>query len=122
MSKKEKLKLRKELLIANYDCLSSAVNLVEVTRMVFWDRSFDSSTYVQALKRSNRIGSTEPLIVNPLIFFSSIEEYQNKEIVKRIDFNNALWEGGKGATDVLDNRDILSLDDCREILAGTMTK
>jgi SNF2 family DNA or RNA helicase len=113
---------KSNLLIANYDCLSSAVNLVEVTRMIFWDRSFDSSTYVQALKRANRIGSTEPLIVNLLIFFNSIEEYQNKEIVKRTDFNNALWDGGKGAEEVLDTRDILTLDDCREILAGTMSK
>jgi SNF2 family DNA or RNA helicase len=113
---------KSNLLIANYDCLSSAVNLVEVTRMIFWDRSFDSSVYVQALKRANRIGSTEPLIVNLLIFFNSIEEYQDREIIKRTNFNNALWEGGKGSRDVLDARDILTLDDCREILAGTMTK
>jgi SNF2 family DNA or RNA helicase len=110
------------LLIANYDCLSSAVNLVEVTRMIFWDRSWEASIFNQALKRANRIGSTEPLIVNLLIFFSSIEEYQNREIEKRTDFNNSLWEGGKGAKDVLDTRDILTLDDCREILAGTMSK
>jgi SNF2 family DNA or RNA helicase len=113
---------KSNLLIANYDCLSSAVNLVEVTRMIFWDRSWEADIFNQALKRANRIGSTEPLIVNLLIFFSSIEEYQNKEIIRRTDFNNALWEGGKGAKDVLDNRDILTLDDCREILAGTMTK
>jgi SNF2 family DNA or RNA helicase len=113
---------RSNLLIANYDCLSSAVNLVEVTRMLFWDRSWEADIFNQALKRANRIGSTEPLIVNLLIFFSSIEEYQNREIVKRTNFNNALWEDGKGARDVLDSRDILTLDDCREILAGTMTK
>jgi SNF2 family DNA or RNA helicase len=110
------------LLIANYDCLSSAVNLVEVTRMIFWDRSWRSEIYSQALKRANRIGSTEPLIVNNLIFYSSIEEYQDKEIAKRIEFNSDLWQGGKGAGDVLDGRDILTLEDCREILAGTMTK
>jgi SNF2 family DNA or RNA helicase len=110
------------LLIANYDCLSSAVNLVEVTRMIFWDRSWESDVFNQALKRANRIGSTEPLIVNLLIFFSSIEEYQNTEIIKRTNFNNALWEGGKGTGYVPDRRDILTLDDCREILAGTMTK
>jgi SNF2 family DNA or RNA helicase len=110
------------LLIANYDCLSSAVNLVEVTRMVFWDRSFEADVFNQALKRANRIGSTEPLVVNTLIFFNSIEEYQNKEIEKRTNFNNSLWEGCHGAGDVIDGRDILTLDDCREILAGTMTK
>jgi SNF2 family DNA or RNA helicase len=110
------------LLIANYDCLSSAVNLVEVTRMIFYDRSWEADIFNQALKRANRIGSREPLIVNPLIFFNSIEEYQDREIIKRTNFNNALWDGGKGGKDVLDNRDILTLDDCREILAGTMTK
>jgi SNF2 family DNA or RNA helicase len=113
---------KSNLLIANYDCLSSAVNLVEVTRMIFWDRSWEADIFNQALKRANRIGSTEPLIVNLLIFFSSIEEYQDREIAKRTNFNNALWEGSKGAKDVLDNRDVLTLDDCREILAGVMTK
>jgi SNF2 family DNA or RNA helicase len=106
------------LLIANYDCLSTAVNLVEVTRMIFWDRSWDASTYIQALKRANRIGSTEPLIVNNLIVFSSIEEFQNEEIEKRLAFNDNLWDGGKGAEDVLDNRDVLNLSDVKKILAG----
>jgi SNF2 family DNA or RNA helicase len=107
------------LLIANYDCLSTAVNLVEVTRMIFFDRSWDASTYVQALKRANRIGSREPLVVNSLIFFNSIEEFQNTEIEKRLKFNDDLWEGGKNAEDVLDNRDILSLSEVKNILAGS---
>jgi SNF2 family DNA or RNA helicase len=113
---------RSSLLIANYDCLSSAVNLVEVTRMIFWDRSWESDVFNQALKRANRIGSTEPLIVNTLIFFSSIEEYQNREIEKKTAFNNGLREGGKEARKVMDDRDVLTLDDCREILAGTMNR
>jgi SNF2 family DNA or RNA helicase len=106
------------LLIANYDCLSTAVNLIEVTRMIFWDRSFDASTYIQALKRANRIGSTEPLVVNDLIFFNSIEEFQNTEIEARLTFNDDLWESGKNARNVLDNRDILSLSEVKNILAG----
>jgi hypothetical protein len=106
------------LLIANYSCLSTAVNLVEVTRMIFGDRSWNAATYIQALKRANRIGSTESLIVNNLIFFNSIEEYQDGEINKRLEFNDDLWEGGKNAKDVLDNRDILNLADVKNILAG----
>jgi SNF2 family DNA or RNA helicase len=107
------------LLIANYDCLSTAVNLVEVTRMIFFDRSWDSSTYIQALKRANRIGSTEPLIVNNLIIFNSIEEFQDVEIIKRLEFNDDLWDGNKNAGSVLDNRDILSLSEVKNILAGS---
>jgi hypothetical protein len=110
------------LLIANYDCLSTAVNLVEVTRMIFFDRSWDSSTYIQALKRANRIGSTEPLVVNNLIIFSSIEEFQNEEIEKRLAFNDDLWEGGKKVEDALDKRDILNLADVKRILAGISEK
>ncbi|MDR1147612.1 MAG: DEAD/DEAH box helicase [Spirochaetaceae bacterium] len=106
------------LLIANYACLSTAVNLVEVTRMIFWDRSWNAATYKQAIKRANRIGSTEPLIVHDLIFFESIEEFQNEEIEKRLAFNDDLWDGGKGADEVLDNRDVLSLSDVQRILAG----
>jgi SNF2 family DNA or RNA helicase len=113
------LKDRKSrLLIANYACLSTAVNLVEVTRMIFWDRSFDASTYIQALKRANRIGSTEPLIVNNLIFFGSLEIYQDREIKSRLEFNDTLWDGSRGAEDVLDRRDILNLNDMKSILAG----
>jgi SNF2 family DNA or RNA helicase len=110
------------LLIANYDCLSTAVNLIEVTRMIFWDRSWDASTYSQALKRANRIGSTEPLIVNNLIIFGSIEEFQDEEIKKRLAFNDDLWDGGKKARDVLDNRDILNLADVKRILVGNYEK
>jgi SNF2 family DNA or RNA helicase len=110
------------LLIANYDCLSTAVNLVEVTRMIFWDRSFDASTYIQAMKRSNRIGSTEPLIINNLISFSSIEEYQDEEIRKRLGFNDDLWEGGKNVQYAVDTRDILSFSSVKSILAGGSVK
>jgi SNF2 family DNA or RNA helicase len=108
------------LLIANYDCLSTAVNLVEVTRMIFFDRSWNSSTYIQAIKRANRIGSTEPLIVNNLIIFNSIEEYQNTEIEKRLEFNDDLWSDSKNADEVLDNRDILSLSELKNILVGAV--
>jgi len=62
---------------------------------------------------------TDSLIVNILILFNTIEEYQNEEIMKRLEFNNDLWEGGKGAEDVLDRRDVLSLTDVKRILAGT---
>lgn len=79
------------VLIANFSCLSTAVNLVEVTRQIFWDRSWRSDTYMQSVKRSNRIGSKERLIVNDLLFFSSGETRQRKEIDKRLDFNNTLW-------------------------------
>lgn len=106
------------LLIANYACLSTAVNLVEVTRQIFWDRSWRSDIYIQAIKRSNRIGSTEPLVVNDMIFCNSIEEYQYREIRKRLNFNDSLFEGGKGADDVLDKRDVLELSDVKEILTG----
>lgn len=109
---------KSSLLIANYTCLSTAVNLVEVTRHIFWDRSWRSDMYIQAIKRSNRIGSDEPLVVNDLLFCDSIEEYQYKEISKRLDFNNELWMGAKGAEDVLDKRDVLSLTDMKGILTG----
>jgi len=106
------------LLIANTACLNSAVNLIPVTRMIFFDRSWRAIIYRQCIKRSNRIGSTESLIVNNLIAFSSIEEFQNEEIEKRLAFNDDLWDGGKGAEDILDNRDILTLSDVKRILTG----
>lgn len=83
---------KSSLLIASYRCLSTAVNLVEATRQIFWDRSWESDDYIQAVKRSNRIGSTETLVVNDLIFYDSDEDKQYREIEKRLDFNSALWD------------------------------
>lgn len=82
------------VLIANFSCLSTAVNLVEVTRQIFWDRSWRSDTYMQSVKRSNRIGSSEQLIVCDLIFFDSSESRQRREIDSRLNFNNDLWSKG----------------------------
>ena len=110
------------LLIANPSCLSTAVNLIPVTRMIFWDRVWRAITYMQGIKRANRIGSTEPLLVNNLICFSSIEEYQNAEIEKRLEFNDDLWENNKNVEDTLDNRDVLYLKEIKQILTGTSLK
>jgi SNF2 family DNA or RNA helicase len=108
------------LLIANYDCLSTAVNsLAEITRMIFWDRSWKAIRYIQAIMRANRIGSIEPLIVNNLISFSSIEEFQDEEIQRRLEFNADIWNDGKGAEEVIDNRNILNLSEVRRILVGS---
>lgn len=89
------------LLIANYACLATAVNLTAVTRQIFWDRSWRSDIYAQAIKRSNRIGSTEPLIVNDLIFFQSIEKYQYREIKNRLDFNDKSFDENQGGQQFL---------------------
>lgn len=107
------------LLIANYECLSTSVNLAPINRMIFWDRSWKAHTYQQALKRSNRIGSTDTLIVNNLIFNNSIEDYQNKEIDKRLAFNADLWNESKDSEAVGEQEAILSLADIKSILCST---
>lgn len=116
----EAFKQNKEswLLIANYACLKTSVNIVEAPRQIYWDRVWDAEVFAQSLKRSHRIGQTEKVIVNPLIFIGSLEEEQDAELNKRLDFNSKVWMEKIAPEDKEDLDAPLSLEECKEILAG----
>lgn len=106
------------LLIANYSCLKTSVNITEAPRQIYWDRLWDAETFLQACRRSYRIGQTERVIINPLIFVNSLEEEQDKELNKRIDFNSKVWI--KEITELKDEflDEPLTLEKCKEIFTG----
>jgi len=106
------------LLIANYSCLKTSVNIVEAPRQIYWDRIWDAETFAQSLKRSHRLGQTEKVVVNPLIFVGSLEEEQDTELNKRLDFNSKVWMEKVKPEDTADLDSPLSLEECRKILAG----
>ena len=91
---------------------------MEAPRQIYWDRIWDAETFAQSLKRSHRIGQTEKVIVNPLIFIGSFEEEQDAELNKRLDFNSKVWMEKIAPEDKEDLDAPLSLEECRKILVG----
>ena len=54
-----------KIAILSYLMASTAVNITQSSRSIYFDRSFNSVYYSQSLKRNHRIGQTENVIVNP---------------------------------------------------------
>lgn len=88
----EKFKTSKShnLLIASYYVLSSAVNIVESTRAIYFDRSQNPTSWMQSLKRIHRIGQKEKTIVNPIIFEHTLEERLDRALKRKDKLNNNL--------------------------------
>lgn len=105
----EKFKTGKKnnLLIASYFVLSSAVNIVESNRAVYWDRSWDLKYYLQSIKRNHRIGQTEIVFSHPTILEGTIDERLDKTLDQKENLNNNLF-----------NRDSLSLEEWKNIFKG----
>jgi hypothetical protein len=62
------------ILISNKKYYSS-INLLEVTRTIYWDRDPNPEYYDQSKKRSNRHGTTETTKCDLLLFNNSIDIY-----------------------------------------------
>lgn len=93
--KNEQLELFKNskdhnLLIASYYVLSSAVNIVQATRAIYFDRSQNPTAWMQSLKRIHRIGQNERTVVHPLIFEHTLEERLNRALKRKDKLNNNL--------------------------------
>ena len=88
----ERFKTSKDhnILIASYYVLSSAVNIVQATRSIYFDRSQNPTAWMQSLKRIHRIGQEERTIVNPIIFEHSLEERLDRALKRKDKLNNNL--------------------------------
>lgn len=95
------------ILIASFQMLSSAVNIVEAPRAINFDRSWSFLHWAQLIKRNHRIGSTEEVIVNPLIIEKTIEEKQDRVLEKRENLDQELL-----------NRDSLTQQEWEELFEG----
>lgn len=82
----------RHLMIASYKVLSSAVNIVESTRSIYFDRSFDYTEWAQSIKRNHRIGQTETVLVNPFIVEDTISVLLEKALQKKDDINRNLFK------------------------------
>jgi SNF2 family DNA or RNA helicase len=82
----------RKMLIASYLTISSAVNITEAKRQIFWDRSYDLKYWMQAPKRSHRIGQDEPVFINPLVIKDTLSATQHKMLEDRKDLNRFAFD------------------------------
>jgi len=79
------------LLLSNHSVLKTSVNLTAVTRNIYWDFPLEQDVFYQTIKRSHRIGSTETVFVNPLMFPSTLEENLYYGLLDKNEFNERAW-------------------------------
>jgi SNF2 family DNA or RNA helicase len=99
------------LLIASYNVLSTAVNIVESSVAIYWDRSFDFTPWAQSLKRIHRIGQDKTVSVYPIVQENSIDERLHDVLEAKGDINNTLLKKQR-----------LSLSEVRKMLRGELDK
>lgn len=80
------------LLLASYKVLHRAVNIVEATRNIYWDRSWDYENWSQSIKRTHRHGQKNRVIISPLILSDTLSvaikyNLEGKKLIDRLDFN-----------------------------------
>jgi len=72
-----------KIIIASYLMIARAVNITEAPRAICFDRPWSFEIWDQLQKRNHRIGTTEMVIMNPIIIEHSLEERQEKVLKKR---------------------------------------
>jgi SNF2 family DNA or RNA helicase len=77
-----------KLLIASALSIGIGVTINESTRSVWFERDYNFEHYYQPLKRNHRIGQTDTVISNLLLFRNTIEISQDQTIENRLDLNN----------------------------------
>jgi SNF2 family DNA or RNA helicase len=100
----------RNVLIASYKVLNSAVNLVEASRNIYFDRSYSLTEWLQSQKRTHRIGQNERVITNPLIFENSLDVRLDHKLESKEDIDKKLLE-----------RRHLSTEEWKAIFAGDIT-
>jgi len=72
-----------KVIIASYLMIARAVNITEASRGICFDRPWNFEIWDQLQKRNHRIGTTEVVIMNPILIEHSLEERQDKVLKKR---------------------------------------
>ncbi len=101
----------KKLLICSYLMVSTAINLVEASRSIYFDRGWNLVNYLQSRKRVHRYGQTDNVIVNPLIIEESLEEIQDYALTKKDMFNMNFHQ-----------HETLSREDWKNIFTGKLSE
>lgn len=81
----EKFKKDKKhkLLIASYFMVARAVNIVEAPRAICFDRPWNFEIWDQMAKRNHRYGTTEEVLMRPIIMEHTLEEKLDKVLKQR---------------------------------------
>ena len=98
------------LLIASYLVLKTAVNIVEATRTIYFDRGYDFVSFSQSSMRNYRIGSKEPVVENYLILDNTLETVQDFKLKQKADLNQMLMK-----------RESLSQEEWKALFEGNTT-
>lgn len=81
----------RKILLASIHVLQAAVNIVEARRTLYFDRPITSPVgWMQSRKRNHRIGQTEDVITNVLIFDRTIEERFDRRLEQKDNLNDQL--------------------------------
>lgn len=84
----------RNLLIASYKVLNTAVTITEATRNIYFDRSYSLTEWLQSQKRTHRIGQNEAVITNPLIFEDTLDERLDIKLRSKEDIDKKLLKRG----------------------------
>jgi SNF2 family DNA or RNA helicase len=80
-----------KLLLGSYRVIARAVEIVEATRVIYFDRVANLDFWLQSKKRNHGPNQKENIITNPLIFENSIEERINSILEKNEQIDKALF-------------------------------
>jgi SNF2 family DNA or RNA helicase len=82
----------KKLLIGSYKVMGMAINLTEICRNIYFDRSYDLKEWLQSIKRTHRFGQDSRVIVNPIIIEESLDERLDRMLEQKEDINSHLFD------------------------------
>jgi SNF2 family DNA or RNA helicase len=80
------------LLIGSFRVLSTAINITECKRVIYFSRDFSYTNWSQSIKRFHRIGQTDSVIINPLIFEDSLDLYIEETILRKNKLDKELFK------------------------------
>jgi len=80
----------KKLLIGSYKVMGLTINLTEISKNIYFDRSYDLTEWLQSIKRTHRFGQSKRVIVYPIIIENSLDERLDKRLTLKEDINKNL--------------------------------
>jgi SNF2 family DNA or RNA helicase len=97
----------KKLMIASYKVIGLAVNLTEITRNIYFDRSYSLTDWLQSIKRTHRYGQEEKVMVDVIVCENTLDEHLDRLLTKKENINKFLLD-----------RVHLSIDEIKLLLMG----
>jgi SNF2 family DNA or RNA helicase len=80
-----------KVLFASMLVLQTAVNLQFCHRVIYYNRTYSYTAWIQSQRRFWRIGQDQPVIINPIIFENTIDERLDLSLERKEDLNKNLF-------------------------------